>query len=320
MKIEIWTQPYPSNNSFATYLDFIAASVTMLITVIMASGHAIYALNHVDPLSTILAFCKIRYYVIQSSSMMYRWSLSAACFDRYALSSANAHLRKFAATNVARRVVAIIVCIWLVLPIHILIFHSIRANACGPTYSVATALYHSIFTTIAGCIVPISFMLAFCLLTYRNLILKRKRHQHIIGQNKEEDDELSNLHRTRDHQVLLILLFQVFVFTLGTTPLMMWLFYNAITLSITNKSADQLAIERMVNVMVEALVNSFPVFSFYLYTITSHTFRDELGKLYCLAFGCRQLNQTSPIQPIINNIEFQQRTKHPHPSFRQGRG
>ncbi|CAF4424794.1 unnamed protein product, partial [Adineta steineri] len=61
----------------------------MLITLIMSSGNAIYAYNHVDPVTTIIAFCKIRYYVIQSTSMMYRWSLTAACFDRYALSSSN---------------------------------------------------------------------------------------------------------------------------------------------------------------------------------------------------------------------------------------
>jgi hypothetical protein len=138
----------------------------MLITLIIASGHAIYALNHVDPLSTILAFCKMRYYVIQSSSMMYRWSISAVCFDRYAVSSSSARLRNFARIPITRRVIAVIVCLWLVLPVHILIFHSIRGVACGPTYSIATALYHSIFTTIMGCIIPISFMLMFCLLTY----------------------------------------------------------------------------------------------------------------------------------------------------------
>lgn len=68
----------------------------MLITVLMTGEHVIYAFNHDDPVLTILVFCKMRYYIIQSSSMMiYRWNLSLTCFDHYALSSSNVRLTNF---------------------------------------------------------------------------------------------------------------------------------------------------------------------------------------------------------------------------------
>ncbi|CAF1380238.1 unnamed protein product [Adineta steineri] len=196
----------------------------MLVTLIMSSGNAMYVYNHVDPVTTIIAFCKIRYYVIQSISMMYRWSLTAACFDRYALSSSNVRLRNFSCVYIARRVVAIIVLAWIVLRVHILLFHSIRNGICGPRYSIATALYHSIFTTITGCILPILFMSIFTLLTYRNLVLKQKRRQFIIRQKRDEINEVMYSQRIRDIQVLALLLTQVFLYIIATTPLMIWLF------------------------------------------------------------------------------------------------
>ena len=270
----------------------------MLITLIMAAGDAIYAFNHSDPMTTILAFCKMRYYVIQSTSMMYRWNLSVACIDRYALSSAKARLRNLCTVRIARRVAITIVCLWIFLPVHILIFHTIKSGVCGPFYSIATALYHSIFTTINGCIIPILSMTIFTLLTYHNLLLKQKRRQLAGGQQPNDRNQVENVHRARDQQVLIVLPVQVVLYILGTTPLMFWLFYNAITLNITNKSINRLAIERFIGVMIEFLVNAFPVFSCYLYTITSRTFRNELIKLYRLVVSCRCLNNIHQIVPI----------------------
>ncbi|CAF1287354.1 unnamed protein product [Adineta steineri] len=277
----------------------------MLITLIMSSGNAIYAYNHVDPVTTIIAFCKIRYYVIQSTSMMYRWSLTAACFDRYALSSSNVRLRNFSRVYIARRVVIIIVLAWIVLPVHILLFHSIRNGICGPRYSIATALYHSIFTTITGCILPILFMSIFTLLTYRNLVLKQKRRQFIIRQKRDEINEVMNSQRIRDIQVLALLLTQVFLYIIATTPLMIWLFYNAITLT-TTKSMNRLVIERFVGVMIELLVDCYPVLACYMYTMSSRTFRIELLKLCRLALHSCRTNNIEEVKKLFETITLEQ--------------
>jgi flagellar biosynthesis protein FlhB len=151
---------------------------------------------------------------------------------------------------------------------------------------------------------------------YRNLVPRRQRRQNVMGQNNGEGNEPGNILRARDHQVIIILLAQVFVFTIGTTPLMVWLFYNAIALSVSNKSADRLAIERMVNVMVEVLVNTFPVFSFYLYTMTSQTFRRELWKLFRFSIDRRELSRSSRVQPTTNIIGSRQITVHPNAIFK----
>src|SRR5579871_282881 len=111
----------------------------MMIGLGFASGTALYGLDHVDPTTTILAFCKIRLYIIQSTAMMYRWCFTIACIDRYALSSANARLRNFATVYIAHRVVIVIILIWIVLPVHILIVYNLKENICGAVYSQIAA-------------------------------------------------------------------------------------------------------------------------------------------------------------------------------------
>jgi hypothetical protein len=158
-------------------------------------------------------------------------------------------------------------------------------------------------------------MIIFTLLIYHNLILKQKRRFTMGQRNEQRNNKVPNLQRTRDQQVLIILLIQVFVFTVATTPLMIWLFYNAVTLNTPNKSADRLAIERFIGVMIEFLVNSYPVLSLYLYTMTSRIFRDELIKFYRrLALNYRRLHITGRIHPATNAIALKHVSGHKNPT------
>lgn len=109
---------------------------------------------------------------------MYQWALVVASFDRYAASSASIRLKNFANIYHARRIVAIIVCIWLILPVHGPIVYQIRFNQCG------------IFTTVFGCILPVLFMILFAFLIYHNLVLKRQRLQTQTSQVTENLNEI----------------------------------------------------------------------------------------------------------------------------------
>ena len=142
--------------------DFMIASIGMLINSGLGLGSTLYAVNNVDPQTSILAFCKLRIYISQFGAMVYRWCLVAASLDRYALSSTNARFRQLATVKTARRTVAIIVSVWVVLPVHTFIFYNLNAGTCGIVFSFPVALYHSIYTTIAGTVLPIAFMLRVC--------------------------------------------------------------------------------------------------------------------------------------------------------------
>jgi len=201
--------------------------------------------------------------------------LSAACLDRYALSSTNARLRHFASVYVARRVVAVVVLIWIVFPVPLLFLYDLRAGSCIIVYGFAAALYNAIFTISNTYAIPISIMVTCSLFIRRNLAKKRERRQLIIGQ-QQRTNNTEYLQRKRDQQALVMLFAQIFVFITLTTPWMIFSIYNAISLNVPNKSADRLAIERFLINLVGALILLFPTASFYLYTLTSSMFRKEL--------------------------------------------
>ncbi|CAF3583158.1 unnamed protein product [Adineta steineri] len=85
-----------SQRQFRTVSCCTSSSVAMIMNLVFGIGPHMYTLNHADPITTIPAFCKMRIYLIQVVALTYRWSLTAACLDRYALSSTNTRLRKFA--------------------------------------------------------------------------------------------------------------------------------------------------------------------------------------------------------------------------------
>ena len=233
--------------------------------------------------------------------MIYRWSLAAACFDRYALSSSSVRLRNLARVDIARRVIPVIICVWFVLPIHGPILYNLTEGRCGIFNNRVGALYHSIFTTTLGCILPVFIMIVCAIFLYRNLILKQQRHQAIIiHQQTENQNEVARLQRKRDRQVFRMLIIQVSVYMICITPLMIVYLYNGATLSL-NKSVDQNAIEKLISYMAETIVYFFSVISFYLYTLVSKMFRKELKRLLYSALPCNW-NNTQRIAPTTNDI------------------
>jgi hypothetical protein len=275
------------------------ASMTMLITLLMGVIPYIYSLDHENPYTTIVIFCKIRTYVLQSSTMMCRWGLTAACFDRYVLTSTNARLRNFATVRIAHRVIAVIIIVWLLLPIQILVFFNLRQGRCGILYDVGESLYFSSYTLITGSILPVSIMIVCAVLVRSNLVLRRQRRRELTN-NDQSNNEHS--HHRRDQQVFIMLLLQVLVYIMTQTPWMLLLFYSASTIYVSNRSADRMAIEGFLNFATELVIYLLPVSSFYLYTLASRTFREELMKLLHCPLRRRQINVTNRIRPLTNDV------------------
>ncbi|CAF0983683.1 unnamed protein product [Rotaria sp. Silwood1] len=287
-----------------------AASIIMLINLSLGIGTTLFLLNprHFYFLSP--TFSRINTYLLQVTSMMYRWCLVAASFDRYALTSTDLNLRNFAKMHVARRTIVIIIVAWIVLPIHNLIYNTGNMNSSNIYYNAPLLYYHSIFTLTAGCIFPATIMITCAFLTHHNLVLKQKRRQFIIAQHGGNNIEARDQERRRDRQVLLLLIVQVIVFLITIIPLMCSHFYNAMTLNIKNKSIERMTIERFAAYLASLSVYLFPTLSFYLYTMTSSMFRSELKKLIRFILRCNCLRQNVRIEPVGNNIKHRPVTRH----------
>jgi hypothetical protein len=107
-----------------------------------------------------------------------------------------------------------------------------------------------VFAGITGCVLLGTMMILFALLFHYNLVLKWKR----------------------DRQIFLILIVQIILFVITVIPLMICLFYNAMTLNIKYKLVERLVIERFCFFLAEIIAYLLPKLAFYLYTMTASMF------------------------------------------------
>lgn len=200
------------------------ASVAMLIAMSFGLVPDVIAADHPNPINTINAFCKTRFYFSQSGTMMYRWMHNMACIDRYTSSSANVYVREFPKTRIAYRIVLSIVIIWIILPVHNLIFRVTDAGVC--TWSPAAfAIYNSIFTITLGGIIPPLIMITCAVLIMHNL--KHKRECRRNNTQSINVDTTSRLVRARDRQILRMLLIEKTFYIILTLPYTTFFVYSA---------------------------------------------------------------------------------------------
>ncbi|CAF2860110.1 unnamed protein product [Rotaria sp. Silwood2] len=258
----------------------LAASVVLLILICFGSAANLYALDHPDPMTTIRAFCKSRPYIVQSTVMMGRWLVAIACIDRYALTSRSSRIRRFAQVHIARYTIACTIVVWLILPIHTIIYYEINpvANICTLIYSGPIALYHSIYTITMGGILPATIMITAAILIRYNLTMKRNLRRQQVNSNNAiaRSNANSSAQRIRDQQALVMLFVQAIFYCVVQIPQLTRTMYGAITNNVSNKSADRLAIEKFTFTATEMCAYLFPVSAFYLYVLVSRTFRYEL--------------------------------------------
>ncbi|CAF3148643.1 unnamed protein product [Rotaria sp. Silwood2] len=254
----------------------------------------IYAqFNSSNPFFSINAFCKTRGYVNQWSAMSCRWLLVMGCVDRCIECSTNANIRRCLTVHMARRIAILVVIIWMVFPIHKLIFSNIilPGNIGCITTNNSVAIYHDIFILIMGGTLPPLIMLICTMFIWKSLKMRNERRVMLRPTGSERQKN------TRDQQVLIILLTQVAIYIVSALPFMSNNLYTALTRDVQNKSVDRRAIEGFAQVISELFVYIFPASTFYSNSLVSRTFRKELMAIFKCLILCRNRKQ-SRIGPI----------------------
>lgn len=274
-------------------LDFLAASIDHLVTLFIGIAPALYSVNHPDPQLHSLWFCKLRGYIFQISLMVSRWFVAFACIDRYVLSSDRVFVRNLATRKNTYRIIISIILFWSVICTHRLIFYETNGYLCGILSNVIAALYHSIYVIIGGGLCPSIIMIICAALINRNLFRKEQRRTQMSVRERRRNSVDQQVHRLLYSQVL----FYIFL----TTPQLCNLIFNAVSVTMVNPSNDYLAIQSFSNFIAELMLYLFPVTSFYLYTLTSRTFRQELWKcLKCFSFAKQRIGPVVRIVTLNN--------------------
>jgi hypothetical protein len=142
-------------------------------------------------------------------------------------------------------------------------------------------VFLSFFGPLVSCILPIVLMSIFGILMLRNV---RGIHNRIARQvNNARNERL----RANDRQLVAMLLFQVLITTLISTPYFSLAIYNAVATTILQYklSTSGQAIYNFAYNLFRLLYYTNSVIGFYIYTLTGPKFRAEMKR--CTQYGLK---------------------------------
>ncbi|CAF3514031.1 unnamed protein product [Rotaria sordida] len=268
----IFCQKKFRSNSCSVY--FIATSIFNLLVILCGIIPALLtSYQNYDIALYSSTFCKARAYIIHVLLMMSRSSVALACIDRFALCSRNAHIRRLNQYNIAILLVIIVCILWLILPIHVLIYIDIQmpGRRCGGsgTYLIVYSIYAAIVTLI-----PLFIMIIFSFLAIQNLRLSYIRiHPNIVYTNENINRPIRM--QKRDIQLMTIVISEVVIYFISTVWFPIYTIYLTITSNIS-KTTNRLAIEgfiRYLALQFLIFINSCSIF--YIHLLASKPFRQE---------------------------------------------
>ena len=180
LNILIFLQPSMRQNSCAIYFHASSwANILCLCWGVLASMLAFMTNN--NPASYNVAYCKIRFYMINFAQFASRGFIILACLDRFFLCSTSVHHRQLCRANTAKKVVVLVTFVSGCLAIYVLVTY---APTIGLLPCMATTQGAHIYETISfwlfTFVIPVVSMSTLSWLTIRRLKQNAKR----VGREK----------------------------------------------------------------------------------------------------------------------------------------
>ncbi|CAF0996289.1 unnamed protein product [Rotaria sp. Silwood1] len=268
LNLFIFTRRTLSRSSCTLYL--IAASIDnilviciSLLTRLLANGFSL------DVAKTSDVMCKLRFYFGYVFFALSPYFYTLACFDRYCSSSASATRRSLCNKKVAKRLIIGAIILACILYFHMAIFYEIirtgpsfTCNARPGTYE----LFYRIFYLVIYCILPSFCMTVLCALTLNNIRQQSRRIQPVSGTGKDGSRRL-------DRHLIRMLFAQIITQVLSILP---FAILNLVGF-LTDRRTDLFGFFNQIFTI--PLFVSY-VTSFYIFTMSSRIYRQELLRLF----------------------------------------
>ncbi len=207
--ISIFIQKPLRLNSCSIY--FIAASLINLLIIIFGIIPTISASYITDPSLYLPWACKLKLYGLHSLLMMSRMYILMACIDQYTFCSSNVRLRQFSRRQVALKLLPIILIMWLIIPIHMLVFVDVQIPYIKCGTSGIYSLIYSIYSFVCSSL-PLILMIVFSSLAFYNL---RQANRRVVPANNNQP-QVGNFRPKRyDYQIMLMLIYQVIIYLIS---------------------------------------------------------------------------------------------------------
>ncbi len=240
----------------------LSVSIFANIYLIWSIFPRIYAIYHTDLQNLSLVYCKLRLYGSHITGLYIRFLIVFACVDRYFTTRANARIRSWSSNKMAVKIVVITFLVCIVSGLHLPIFMEIRKSVCASfgTYKFFYAIYQCLVISV----IPPILMSTFGFLTIRSL-----GQLHVTRTNV----------RRRDRDLMRMLAAEVIINVGISIPYSANLIYSAGTFYVVNKSAQQLEIDSFCETISQVLINMVGFTPFYLFIVSSKTFRHEFTEI-----------------------------------------
>ena len=297
LAIIVFSQRHHRRNPCSLYL--LTATIIGLIGLNWGFGTNLNALYQVpDPFTVSIVLCRIRGYILQSTSVMHRTMIVLACMDRYALSSPRVNIRAYSTSKFALKMIGGAVIFWLIVSIQLPIFETIQNNRCSVfgTYGLFFSIYQ---ICLFGFIFP-NLMIIFGILLWKNLKTIRIRVQPVQQMESSQQQQLPK----RDISLMKLTLAEVIACFLLTVLYPINLLYTTLASSIPDKSQERIEIEGFANFISLLLLFCLNYcMTFYLYVIMSKSFRREIKNVFlkCVKRPVHPETNTAPRQMPLRN-------------------
>jgi hypothetical protein len=265
LNILVFYRPTLRKTSCGIY--FLAASIFSINLVLTGQLSRLVTLSSTSPLLTTFWYCQLRVYLTNSFGLITRGLLVMASLDRLLLCSLNTRTRAWCKAKIAIRNTVILILISFIIPLHTILSYDLHlpSRACySNTRWLAT--YDISYQYLFIAIIPSGLMSIFSL-----MLVYRIRAQRL---------HLARTLRTRDKQLMLMLIGQVLVYIFTHLPIPINMTYMRLTACKT-KTRDQIAIEAFVSFLINSeLIYFYFSMTFFLHTIVSPIFRKHLIRIW----------------------------------------
>ncbi|CAF2486959.1 unnamed protein product [Rotaria sp. Silwood2] len=272
LNILIFTRRSLRNNPCSLY--FLASSINNIFVLYVATLTRLLSSGwKIDPSNTNIILCKLRIFFVYSSLALIQWFMVLASIDRYLSSCQNARYRQMSNVPIARKAIGLIILIIALAHFHTFIWWSVDYIGSKTYCNIFIYDYEitfQVFFLILTCALPPVLMTLFGILTIFNV---RKLRTQVTPLNNDTRNERI---RSKDRQLIIMLLIQILVTILCTLPFSVvnitsMIFQYLITLSDYGDAINTFYSN------IGRLINYFnPVVGFYIYTLSSRTFRNEM--------------------------------------------
>ncbi|CAF1413553.1 unnamed protein product [Adineta steineri] len=218
-----------------------------------------------------LAYCKIRFYLTNIFGQVAKTMLVLSCIDRFMITSDRASLRRFSTYKRAKFLIFFSIICWLLICIHVPIMITIVDGQCG-MFGIYATIYN-VYTIIFFSLIPSILIGIFGYLTHRNM-------RHIRNRIQPSEHNVNNVIKRRDRELMVIIISEAFVYVVTATPYIL-VMIEMITsrYALPNKSFQYLQIELFIFNMSFLLLFLNNAAPFYIYLITSKSFRRDFKQL-----------------------------------------